>query len=357
MAKAVSVTVKQVARRARVSVATVSRVLNGKGSALESTRQRVLKAAQALGYVPHYGARSLITRRTETLGVLLPDLYGEFYSEVIRGIDHAAGRRGFHVLVSSSHSDRAELSAVLGAMRGRVDGLLLMSPALDAVDLRTDLPAAVPVVLLNCRAVGTAYDSVNLDNYRGAAAMVAHLHAVGHRRIALMRGPTDNFDARERLRGYRTALRRLGAYDGPGLELPGDFRESSGYEAARRLLGMAERPTAVFAANDSMAIGLLSALADSGVRVPQDIAVTGFDDIPVSRFLRPPLTTVHVPIAEMGTRAVELLLHQVQEGAARKGRREVMEARLVVRESCGFVPGATGEDSVERRPRRRPQKG
>lgn len=356
MAKAVSVTVKQVARRARVSVATVSRVLNGKGSALETTRQRVLKAARALGYVPHLGARSLITRRTETLGVLLPDLYGEFYSEVIRGIDHAAGRRGYHVLVSSSHSDRVEVSAVLMAMRGRVDGLLLMSPAQDALDLRGDLPASVPVVLLNCRAAGTSYDSVNLDNYAGAVAMVEHLHAVGHRRIALVRGPADNFDARERLRGYRTALRRLGAYAGPELELPGDFRESSGFAAARRLLAMADRPTAVFAANDSMAIGLLSALADSGVRVPQDVAVTGFDDIPVSRFLRPPLTTVHVPIAEMGTRAVEMLLHQVQEGAARKGRRELMEARLVVRESCGFVPGAAPEEHGER-PRRRPQKG
>src|SRR4029079_19800604 len=145
-----------------------------------------------------------------------------------------------HVLVSSSHSDRAELSAVLSAMRGRVDGLLLMSPALDAVDLRQDLPAAVPVVLLNCRAAGTAYDSVNLDNYRGAVQVVDHLYAVGHRRIALVRGATDNFDARERLRGYRTALRRLGAYAGPQLELPGDFRESSGFAAARRLLEMAE---------------------------------------------------------------------------------------------------------------------
>lgn len=340
MVKAASVTLKQVARRAKVSVATVSRVLNGKGSAQEATRRRVLAAARQLGYVPHYGARSLITRRTDTLGVLLPDLYGEFYSEVIRGIDHAAGRRGYHVLVSNAHADREELSRVLGTMRGRVDGLLLMSPALDGLVLKRFLPGALPVVLLNCRAEGTSFDSITLDNYGGAVAVVEHLYEVGHRRILMVKGPTHNFDALERLRGYRTAMRRRRLYTSARLELAGDFSESSGYQAARLALEMEERPSAIFAANDSMAIGVLSALADAGVRVPEDVGVAGFDDIPVSRFLRPPLTTVRIPIAELGARAVELLLPQLAEGRARSGRREVMEARLIVRDSCGSRPEA-----------------
>src|SRR5690606_31269009 len=157
------VTIRDVAREAGVSVATVSRVFNRSGPVREPTRQRILEVADRLRYVPDSAARSLITRRTGTLGVLLPELYGEFFSEVIRGIDGAAQARGYHVLLSSSHANRGEIVTALRAMRGRVDGLVVMSPDIDAQGLRANLPESLPVVLLNCAVSGSAYDSLNID--------------------------------------------------------------------------------------------------------------------------------------------------------------------------------------------------
>jgi len=239
-----AVTIREVASRAAVSVATVSRVLSGKGPVQATTGQRVRDAADALRYVPHSGARSLSTSRTNTIGVLLPDLYGEFFSEVIRGVDLAARRRGYHLLVSGLHSDRTEVSAVLTALRGRVDGILVMSPSLQASSIRGDLPAAgVPVVLLNCVAAGT--DAISIDNYGGARAMMRHLAGLGHCLIAFIKGPENNVDAHQRLRGYRMAMRAFGKSRLGSLELDGDFSEEAGYTAGRRLLSFQPREVAV----------------------------------------------------------------------------------------------------------------
>jgi LacI family transcriptional regulator len=330
-----SASIKEVALRAGVSIATVSRVINDKGPVAGETRRRILEAIEQLRYVPHGAARSLITNQTDTIGVLLPDLYGEFFSEVIRGIDLAARHSGFHVLVSGFHSDRAEIEAVLRALRGRVDGLIVLSPDVDAQTLRRNLPETLPVVLLNTRVEGAAFDAINVDNHGGAFAMVRHLAGLGHRRIALIRGPAENADARERLRGYRDALRAEGIESAPELEIPGDFSEESGYRAGQRLLSLEPRPTAVFAANDSMAIGCLFALREAGVRVPGDVALAGFDDIPIARYLTPPLSSVHVPIAELGTRAMERLLHAVESKNEHERRQETVAATLMVRGSCG----------------------
>src|SRR5690606_15793586 len=178
---AMKVTIRDVAREAGVSIATVSRVFNRSAPVREPTRQRILRVADRLRYVPDSAARSLITRRTGTLGVLLPDLYGQFFSEVIRGIDDAARARGYHVLLSSAHANRDEIVAALRAMRGRVDGLVVMSPDIDAQGLRANLPENLPVVLLNCAVDGGPYDSLDIDNFGGAFGMVEHLLALGHR--------------------------------------------------------------------------------------------------------------------------------------------------------------------------------
>jgi LacI family transcriptional regulator len=330
-----SATIKEVAREAGVSVATVSRVFNEKGPVREETRLRIQEVAQRLGYAPHAMARSLITKKTGTLGVLLPDLYGEFFSEVIRGADLAARRDGYHILVSSSHSDRSEVEAVLRALRGRIDGLIVMSPEADARALEANLPGGLPVVLLNCKVEGTAFDSINIDNYGGALAMIRHLAALGHRRIAHVKGASGNNDALERLLGYRDAMRALGDGATGELEIAGDFSEASGHRAGGEILQMEPRPTAVFTANDAMAVGLLSALQEAGLRVPDDVAVAGFDDIPVARFLSPPLTTVRLDIADLGALAVERLLQVMTDGESRERRHDRLSTTLVIRDSCG----------------------
>ena len=334
-------TIKDVAREAGVSVATVSRVFNESGPVSEDTRRRIREVAARLQYAPHAGARSLITSKTSTIGVLLPDLYGEFFSEVIRGLDLAARRSGYHILVSSSHSDRSEVEAVLRTLRGRVDGLIVMSPEAGAVTLQANLPGTLPIVLLNARAEGSRFDSINLDNYGGAAAMVRHLAGLGRRRIAHVKGAPGNNDALERLIGYRDAMRSIfGATE--DLELEGDFSEESGDRAGREILSMNPRPDAVFAANDAMAIGLLHAFQKAGVKVPEEVAVAGFDDIPIARFLTPPLTTVGVAIADLGACAIERLLQVMKRGeGARECQHEVLPTTLVVRGSCGGVPSDT----------------
>ena len=343
-----SASIKEVALKAGVSVATVSRVINGTGPVAAETRRRIEEAIDKLRYVPHGAARSLITNQTDTVGVLLPDLYGEFFSEVIRGIDLAARRNAYHVLVSGFHSDRAEIEAVLRALRGRVDGLIVLSPDVDAQTLQRNLPDTLPVVLLNTPVDGSSFDSIQIDNQGGAYAMVRHLAGLGHRQIALICGPRENVDAQERLRGYRDALRSLNIEASPELEIEGDFSEGSGYRAGRHLLELKPRPTAVFAANDSMAIGCLFALREAGVRVPEDVALAGFDDIPIARYLSPPLSSVHVPIAELGMRAMERLLHAVDNKNEHERSQETVPTTLVVRGSCGGTPNSLGLNDLKR---------
>jgi LacI family transcriptional regulator len=341
-----SITIKDVAQASGVSVATVSRVLNDKGPIREETRAQVLEAVARLRYVPHSGARSLITNQTQTIGVLLPDIYGEFFSEVIRGIDLSARKAGYHLVVSGSHSSRPEIEAVLRALRGRVDGLIIMSPDTDADTLQANFPPTLPIVLLNSRVEGGGFDSICIDNYGGASAMVRHLAELGHRRIALIRGPVDNQDAQDRLAGYRDALRAAGAESAPELEMDGDFTEESGFRAAQPLLALRPRPTAIFAANDAMAIGCLAALQRAGVRVPEDFSLAGFDDIPIARFITPQLASVSVSIAELGARAVERLLYALDHKNEHERRQETLATHLVPRASCAAPRAARAVATV-----------
>jgi LacI family transcriptional regulator len=329
------VTIRDVARAARVSVATVSRVQNNSSLVTEPTGRRVRRVAVRLGYSPHAAARSLSTRRTSSIGVLLPDLYGEFYAELIRGIDQTAQGHGYHLLIASSHNDKATIEAALQAMRGRVDGLIVMAPAPGAHVPVRNLPERFPVVLLNCNASGRTFDSIVLANREGARQMVHHLIALGHRRIAMITGPSRNYDATERRRGYHAALRAAGLRGSRRWEVPGDFTQGSGFEACRRLLNCKARPTAIFAGNDAMAIGALSALAEAGVGVPDQVAVAGFDDIPMARYMHPPLSTVRVDISALGERATRRLLDAVGNGRTHHNRRETLPVTLVIRESCG----------------------
>ncbi len=331
--------IKDVARRAGVSVATVSRALAGSSLVRPETAQRIHEVVRELSYVPHNGARSLATNRTKTVGVLLPDLHGEFFSELMRGLDRAARGRGYHLLVSGFHNDRHEVEAVLRTTRGRVDGVIWMAPDADVRALRRDLLEQVPTVLLNCRSEHHGCDSLDVDNVGGAVAVVRHLAGLGHRRIAIVTGPASNHDAAERLRGFRRAVAELGLERAPGLEIAGDFTEQSGRLAAARLLALEPRPSAVFAANDDMAIGLIMALRASGVALPDELALAGFDDIPHARFITPPLTSVRVDIAELGARAMETLLGVIEAASTHQRSHDTLPAKLVVRESCG-VHGA-----------------
>lgn len=343
--KTAAATIHDVAARAGVSVATVSRVLNGKELVREETSRQVRAAAESLRYVPNVAARSLSIRRSQTIGIVLPDVHGEFFSEVIRGIDLAAGAEGYHILVSGSHSDPVQMLEVVDAMRGRVDGLVVMAPDVTLAPLEKLRARDMPVVLLNSS--GPNRDAITIDNYGGARAMMRHLHGLGHSRIAFVRGPQHNADARERLRGYRHAMRGLAATSLRALECSGDFTEESGFAAGRRVAASKPRPTAVFAANDSMAVGVLASLAAAGIKVPEGMSVVGFDDIPIARYVTPHLTTIRVDIAEVGRRAFALLLDAIADPIAHITRHDRVATTLVVRGSCMALQTLTTKLSTQ----------
>ncbi len=328
-------TIRDVAREAGVSIATVSRVFNDSSLVSERTSRIVREVAARLNYWPNGVARSLITSRTHALGVLLPDMYGEFFSEVIRGIDLAARRNGFHVLVSSSHADSEALAEALRSMSGRIDGVMVMAPDVDAPSAIRGFSHHVPVVLINPGQEVEDCDTISVANVDGAREMVGHLIALGHRRIAMVRGPARNLDGEQRLQGYYLAQREAGIEADPRLELRGDFTEPSGWEAGLQLARLEPRPGAVFVANDHMAVGVLAALAEAGLSVPDDIAVAGFDDIAIARYTSPPLTSVHVNASLLGERAVELLLRAKRSPNPELRQHEVLPTRLAIRRSCG----------------------
>ena len=338
-------TIKDVARMAGVSVATVSRTLNGHANVTAQTRGHVLGVVAQLRFVPSSAARSMITRRTHTVGALLPDLHGEYFSELIRGIDLAARARGLHLLVSSSHGDAAEAAAALRAMNGRVDGLLVMSPHVSADFLWGNVADDLPAVLMNTHVAGSQHSSFAVDNHGGARAMVGHLVGRGHRDIAFIAGPESNFEAQERLRGYRAAIADL-LPGVPEQVLQGDFTKESGYRAGSQVVALTRRPSAVFASNDMMAIGCLAALNEAGLQVPNDIALAGFDDVPVSRYVSPPLTTVRARITELGGLALERLASEIEEAEHHTPLHQTLRAELVVRQSTASPNGAApGIDS------------
>ena len=327
-----TVTIKDVAREAQVSVATVSRALNGQDNVAEAVRHRVQGVAERLRYTPHHAARSLSSRRTRTIGVVLPEVYGEFFSELIYGIDQVAREHKLHLLVSSYHGDPREQGDALRSMRGRVDGLLVMSPYADADGHLADALGGLPdAILIGSQAGLPGQRRIGVDNHAGARAMVAHLVACGRRRIAFVAGPQGNHEAAERQRGYHDALAKLLPQAQPQV-LPGDFREASGEAAGEALLAGPSLPDAVFAANDMMALGCLSAFNAAGLKVPADIAVAGFDDIPLARYVPPGLTTMRVDIAALGADAMRRLLTANQGEAAGTTLRQ---PQLVVRASTG----------------------
>jgi LacI family transcriptional regulator len=317
-------TIRDVARLAQVSIASVSRALNNLGTVAEGTRRKVEEAARELGYVPHAGARSLSLARTRAIGVVLPDVHGEFFSEVMRGMDREASGRGYVLLLSNMHGSRERPEDVLRAMRGRVDGLVVMAPHLDADEVEGSLPARVPAVLLNAHGNVRSHSSFGVDNAHGVRTIVEHLRSIGCRSIVHIAGPDDNVDSEQRRHAFEAML---GAN---AVVLPGDYSEESGAAAVHALIGDGVSFDAIFAANDMMAIGAMEALRAAGTAVPEKVAVAGFDDVPLARHLG--LTTARVRIDELGANAVARLIDVIDQGEGSTVQ-QLQAPELIVRAS------------------------
>ncbi len=306
------VTIRDVAKQADVSISTVSRVLNDTCPVHSEKRVRVERAVAELGYTPNPAARSLLTRETGGIGIILPFVSGEFFSEFLNGVDEAAQEEDYFLLISTSHHSSDDLKKAMRGMYKRVDGLLVMAPQMSTAEVRDLAPAGIPLVFVNTRFVEENPEGITFDNYGGMYAMTTHLVSKGHRRIGFITGPKDAYDAQERLRGYRKALQDVGIAEDEELILNGEYDQKTGFERTKTLLALEQRPTAIMASNDDSAIGVLSALREQGVAIPEEMAVTGFDDVPSARYASPPLSSVHVPVRELGSAAIRLLTERLK---------------------------------------------
>jgi len=324
-----------VANHAGVSIATVSRVLGGRGAAVRArTAQRVLASARAVGYRLNGAARALATQRHGAIGVVFPNLSGPYYGGVILGLEEAAQTLGQSVLIAATHG-RPDADDLVSALATKVDGLVLFGRTASD-QLVQELTATMPVVLL-ARPQGASASTVRAENRASARVLAGHLVGHGHTRIAFIGDPTSSPDAAERWAGYQDAL-RAAAIRPPQAPDTCAFRESEGSRVAGLVLRRSRRPTALFCANDEIAMGACAAAADLGLTVPDDVAITGWDDIPVARYLSPPLTTVRQPLADLGARAAALLQVAI-DGVVEAAEPVTLATELVIRGSCGCPPG------------------
>lgn len=335
MSKTAKVT--DVARLAGVSAMTVSKALNGRDRISEETRARVLAAASELGYVANAAARSLRGGRTDILGLLVQDLSNQYFAEIVRGASEAIRERGLDlVLYTSSNDPERERQRVATLSGGVSDGLIIVAPHGSPGLLDQLQHSRVPVVLINAWNAGD-FPTVNPENMLGARAATEHLLALGHRRVGFVTGRPDSPlsperpDGVMRLTGYRQGLAAAGLPFDETLLHPGGLHLPQGREAGHALLDLPDPPTAIFAANDLCAFGVIEAARERGLRVPEDLSVVGFDDVPLAAQVQPALTTVHHPLSDLGHRAATLLL-DLLSGRARERHIE-LPSRLIVRHS------------------------
>ena len=323
-----------VAQLAGVSHQTVSRVLNDHPNVRPDTREKVLDAIQQLAYRPNAAARALVTRRTHTLGVISTDsaLYGP--AMMLDGIERAA-QHGYFVLIASLPAlDRRSMTDTLDRFLGHaVEGIIVIAPNTAAVTALSHVPPEMPLVAVGC-GTRAPLTSVAVDNADGARTATQYLLELGHTTVHHVSGPSNGLDARERVDGWRAALRAAGA-DEPEV-LAGDWSARSGYETGKKLARMAD-VTAVFCANDAIALGLIRALNEAGRRVPEDVSVVGFDDMPEAGYFLPPLTTLRQDFAEVGRRALGSLVDRISGGSA--GLHVRVPPELVVRASAAPPAG------------------
>lgn len=332
------VTLDMVAHRAGVSASTVSRILNGTAVVAQDKKLAVETAIEQLGFVPNPVARGLAGGKTMSVGVVTQSIDSPFYGVALRGIEDELDHAGYSALFVSGHWNAAEEARCIDMLRSRrVDGIIVLTGRLSDHALRTTAKA-LPVVVTGRDLKAPRLFSLNFDNELGGQLATQHLIELGHRRIAHITGDTAHPDAVDRLRGYRLALEAAGIAFNAELVVPGLFHEESGLVAAERLLDSRQRFTAIFAANDQMALGACLGLHRRGLRVPQDVSVVGFDDLSVSRYALPPLTSVQHPAREIGQLAAAAMLQMLR---GEKPTAEVPGPRVIARESSR-VPAGKG---------------
>jgi len=327
-------TIVDVAAKAGVSFGTVSRVINNDVHVRPATRERVLQAMEQLGFVANRQARSLAGGKSGAIGLLVPDLGTGYIGEIIRGIDAELTLQELDLILYTTHRTASkEANYVANLAQGMVDGLLVVLPRNPADYVGTLTQRNFPFVLIDHQGTGKECPAVGATNWQGAFDATEHLLKLGHRRIGFITGSMDLGCAQDRLAGYRAALRTHHVPYTEELVYEGTFFQPDGFTGALALLDLPEPPTAIFASNDVMAMGAMDAIRQRGLRIPDDIAVLGFDDIPQAELVRPALTTIQQPLEKMGRVATQMLL-DLLEAPESKIQRIELPTKLIIRDSC-----------------------
>lgn len=335
-----AISIKDIAKAAGVSHSTVSRALSNSPLVSAGTKERIQQLAREMAYSPDAQARSLVMGRTLTIGVVVTTITDPFIAEIVQSIEDTAHQRGYTVVLASSQSEpEREMAAVEILHSKRVDGVIVTSSRVGAYYQGHLDRLKVPVVLVNSHSEqrGAYTFSINVNNQHGGRAATRHLIDLGHRRIAYVSGAPDHSDDLARLAGYRQALQGAGIDPDPVLVVPGTGQADGGEQALPALVAPSDRATAVFCYNDMTAVGLLKAARESGLAIPQDLAVVGFDDIPLASYVVPSLTTVAQPKRQMGQQATEMVLQLLLDGGQVGGAvsNVSVQGKLIIRESSG----------------------
>jgi LacI family transcriptional regulator len=341
-------TIREVAKLAGVSPITVSRVINNSSYASDETKKKVNAAIRQLGYVPNTLARSLRSRRTCTLALVLTDITNPFWTTVARGAEDAASESGFSMILGNTdESEQKQDRYIKVLLEKQIDGILFVPVGNTAATMKMLRRQEVPCVVLDRRIAGGRADVVRSDSEGGAYQLTKLLLSLGHRRIAIMSGPRGVSTAEDRVVGYQLALKEIGLTVLPELLQYGHFTIESGSEMTRKTLELNPRPTALFAGNNFIAIGALKWLQEMQLRVPEDIAVVGFDDLPSSLTIDPFLTAAKQPAYEMGKRAAELLIARLSGKAPKKYQEIVLPTEIEIHRSSGCSVSLPAMASVE----------
>jgi len=329
------VTLREVAARAKVSIGTVSAVINGSALVKEKTRNQVLKVVRDLNYRPNRLARSLRTKKTLSIGLIISDITNPFFPEIVRGAEDVAKKEGYNIILCNTDEDVTTGISSLNLLREkRVDGLILVGGVVPTEEIKELQEEGFPTVIVEREFDGLKLNTVLVDSKAGAYEATLHLINLGHRRIGFISGPLNRPPSLGRFEGYKLALKESGIGWDDSLVKEGDFRFNGGHRAMIQLLHRPQLPSAVFASNDLMAIGALEAIKSQGLSIPEDIAVVGYDDIPEASYTSPSLTTVALPKRRLGATAMELLL-KILAGEEKTSQRIVLPTKLVIRKSCG----------------------
>lgn len=328
-------TISDVAEQAKVSISTVSRVLNGTAPVDEETAERVRTTIATLNYTPHAAARTLASRRTNTIGLLLLDIGGEFYTPLLRGIETVASQAGFDLLIHSTNTTLSGKIVRRALGEHNTDGLLVFTNAVDNTELTRLSEIGFPVILLHQSSPkGLKIPVITIENQSGAQKVVDHLIEVHNRhRVMLLQGPADNEDSEQREKGYRQSLKKHNLTFDSSLVARGGFEPDQARTTIARLLAAGLEFDAIFTGDDDNAVGVIQALREAGRSIPNDVSVAGFDDSLFARILTPPLTTVRAPIEQVGQEAVYQLIRLIR--GEQVEARLILPTELIIRQSCG----------------------